>query len=302
MQRKKMLIAVAIVASLLIGSVSAYLLTYYGYIQTTATVGQLVLLDGHDYSIPATHTLSAYGGDEFCFAHWLKNQGHVDVNINQVTYGADGIAVEFYKPVKLELTTSDFKYKYDQTLFDAYAAVFWNGGNVVWEVAIDESDISGHWSTGVQVMIADASNPKFILGWSPGESTTSPIYKEWTGTGWGTPTTVLPDGMSVNGSYNEVRYKIEIPVKYLGGCGATFRWAINIEASWPGSTGSHYAQYPKDWVRWTATGTASFTIGTSISFPYKLKAGERLDFIICYKFPLLIGPGEYIITTYFKPS
>jgi hypothetical protein len=302
MQRKKMLIAVAIVASLLIGSVSAYLLTYYGYIQTTATVGQLVLLDGHDYSTPATHTLSAYGGDEFCFAHWLKNQGHVDVNINQETDGADGIAVEFYKPVKLELTTSDFKYKDDKTLFGAYAAVSWNGGNVVWEVAIDENDIPKHWSTGVQVMIADVSNPKFILGWSPGESTTSPIYKEWTGNSWGTPTTVLPDGMSVNGSYNQVRYKIEIPVKYLGGCGATFYWAINIEATWPGSTGSHFAQYPKNWNRWTATNTASFTIGTPISFPYKLKAGERLDFIICYKFPLPIGPGTYTITTYFKPS
>ena len=295
------MLIVGLAIALMVGLVSAAVITYFGQVQMTATVKQAVLLDGKDYTqMPITESATVAGGECVCTHHWLESQTSVPVSLKfetDITYDG-GITVEYYKPVKLQLTDSDFKYKNDITAFDALVLMYWDGGKVVWEVGIDENDISGHWSTGVQVMIAGA----FILGWSPGESTTSPIYKPWTGTGWGTPTTTLPEGMSVNGTYNQVSYKIEIPVKYLGGCGATFNWAINIEASWPGYSGSHYAQYPKDWVRWTATNTATFHIGELITSPFTLAPYEKLDFIICYKFAVDIWPGEYTITTTVKPA
>jgi hypothetical protein len=101
--------------------------------------------------------------------------------------------------------------------------------------------------------VASADNgvvPIFLLGWAPGESTTYPTYKEYD-EGWGPATTTLPAGMSVSGNYNEEHYVIEIPESYLGGDGATFYWAINVEATWPAG---HYQQnFPADWGRWTGT-------------------------------------------------
>ena len=302
MQRKKMLIA-GLAIALMVGLVSAAVITYFGQVQMTATVKQAVLLDGKDYTqMPITESATVAGGECVCTHHWLESQTSVPVSLKfetDITYDG-GITVEYYKPVELQLTTSDFQYK--NPVFDVSVLVHWAGGKVIWEVGMDEDDISGHWSTGVQVMIADASEPKFTLGWSPGESTESPVYKPYISGGWGTATTTLPDGMSVNGTYNQVSYKIEIPVEYLGGCGATFNWAINIEASFPGYSGSQYAQYPKEWVRWTATSTATFQIGEPITSPFTLQPYESLDFIICYKFAVNIYPGTYTITTTVKPA
>ena len=105
------------------------------------------------------------------------------------------------------------------------------------------------------VVSADGVVPRFLLGWAPGDSTTDPIYKEYDG-GWGAATTTLPAGMSVSGNYNEEHYVIEIPNSYLGGDGATFYWAINVEATWsaPDPYPDHNQQnFPADWGRWTGT-------------------------------------------------
>ena len=303
MQRKKMLIA-GLAIALMVGLVSASVITYFGQVKMTATVTQAVLLDGKDYTeMPIEETATVAGGEFFLRPHWLKSQTSVPVSLKfetDITYDG-GITVEYYKPVKLHLTKEDFS----SPVFGVNVLVYWAGGNVVWEVGINESDIAGHWSTGVQVMIANASEPKFTLGWSPGISTTAPAYKPYnSGVGWGTGTTTLPEGMSVNGTYNQVSYKIEIPVKYLGGCGATFNWAINVEASFAGPQGSkNYQQnYPKDWVRWTATNTTTFHIGEPITSPFTLQPYETLDFIICYKFAVDIYPGTYTIYSTVKPA
>jgi len=92
--------------------------------------------------------------------------------------------------------------------------------------------------------------PVFLLGWSPGENTTYPIYKDYDD-GWGAPTTLLPPGMSVSGNFNEEDYVIEIPNSYLSGSGATFYWAINVEATYP--AGHPQQNFPADWGRWTGT-------------------------------------------------
>jgi hypothetical protein len=96
--------------------------------------------------------------------------------------------------------------------------------------------------------------PIFLLGWDP-TIPTAPTYKEYDD-GWGPASTTLPAGMSVSGNYNEEHYVIEIPESYLGGDGATFYWAINVEATWsaPDPYPDHNQQnFPADWVRWTGT-------------------------------------------------
>ena len=62
---------------------SAGLLSYYGKIETTATVSQSVLLDGKDYTTPATHAqLTAIGGCCEYRLHELENQGCLDASIH----------------------------------------------------------------------------------------------------------------------------------------------------------------------------------------------------------------------------
>ena len=107
--------------------------------------------------------------------------------------------------------------------------------------------------------VAGADNgvvPRFLLGWDP-TVPTDPIYKVYDEeTGWGGASTTLPAGMSVSGNYNEEHYVIEIPNSYLGGDGATFYWAINVEATWsaPDPYPDHNQQnFPADWGRWTGT-------------------------------------------------
>ncbi|MFH1257227.1 MAG: hypothetical protein V1494_08130 [Candidatus Diapherotrites archaeon] len=130
------------------------------------------------------------------------------------------------------------------------------GDSIKWTFDFDEEDISGHTSTGAQVIIANDSVPLFTLGWSPGESTSAPVYKPYSG-GWGAATTVLPAGMSVSGNYNETYYEIVIPKDALGGC--PYYWAINGEATAPqalGTSSSVQENYPANWGRWTATNAA----------------------------------------------
>ena len=94
--------------------------------------------------------------------------------------------------------------------------------------------------------------PRFLLGWDP-TIQTDPIYREYDD-GWGGESTTLPAGMSVSGNFNEVYYEIVIPNSYLGGNGATFYWAINVEADWDSTSGSQMHHFPYGWVRWTGTG------------------------------------------------
>lgn len=74
MNKKKTLIAVLAIA-LLVGLVSAGLLSYYGRIVTTANIGQSVLLDGKDITgMPIAETIEAFGGCRYCYKHTLNNR------------------------------------------------------------------------------------------------------------------------------------------------------------------------------------------------------------------------------------
>jgi len=86
MQRKKLLIA-SLAIVLLVGIVSASLLTYYGRITGTVTVSQAVTLD--DKAWPAsdiTETVSGAAGSSILGAgHWLRNQADKRILVNLET-------------------------------------------------------------------------------------------------------------------------------------------------------------------------------------------------------------------------
>ena len=129
-------------------------------------------------------------------------------------------------------------------------------GVIRWEFDFDGEDMPSHTSTGAQVIITNETKPLFTLGWSPGENTEAPTYKEYN-SGWGSATTELPEGMYVSGDYNEESYTIEIDENLLE---CPWKWAINVEATDPetfGHSSSEQQNYPSDWNRLTATNTAS---------------------------------------------
>jgi hypothetical protein len=296
MQRKKMFIA-GLAIALLIGVVGAWTISYFGQIQMTANVKQAVLLDGKDITeMPITDSLDAAGGEIVCKFHWLESQTSVPVNlalVTDITYDG-GITVEYYKFGELTLGASDFAYRDPAVEYVSEVVVSRGEGCVAWTIDLNGSLISRHWSTGAQLLIA---TPEVIytFGISPGAAS-QPVYKEYKNGAWSSPLPV-PEGMEASSNVNDEHFMLKIPLKYL--CGA--KWAINIEASWPGHSGSWYAQYPKDWGRWGSPTVGVADLLTPIESPFTLAPGERLDFIICYKFAVNIYPGTYTITTTVKP-
>jgi hypothetical protein len=283
--------------ALLIGIVSAYTISYFGQIQTTAKVKQAVLLDGKDITeMPIPESFEVAGGETVCTVHSLESQTSVPVNlalVTDITYDG-GITVEYYKVGELTLGASDFAYRDPAVEYVSKVVVSRGEGCAVWTIDLDGSLISGHWSTGAQLLIA---TPEVIytFGISPGAAS-QPVYKEYIDGTWVQKN--VPEGMTAIGAVNVEHFEFKIPLKYL--CCA--KWAINIEASWAGHSGSYYAQYPEGWGRWSNPTEGVADLLTPIGSQFTLAPGERLDFIICYKFAVNIYPGTYTITTTVEPQ
>ena len=159
-----------------------------------------------------------------------------------------------YCTEKLQLTGPWYEDEFyaSDYAFDVELSKSCDEDSVTWIIQLGDLG-PAHTSTGVQVVVGTEIEPLFTLGWSPGESTTDPVYKPYSG-GWGAATTTLPPGMMVSGNYNEDYYEITVPKMYLGG--DCFYWAVNTEATSPGyfpDSSSHQMNFPSDWVRWTAT-------------------------------------------------
>ncbi|MDH5634234.1 MAG: hypothetical protein OEY30_00255 [Candidatus Bathyarchaeota archaeon] len=83
--KKKVLIAVLAVTLLLIGAVSAAVITYFGKVKVTTTVSQAVLLDDHSYPYVIEEVASVAGGESFWRYHWLTSLTTVPVALDFVT-------------------------------------------------------------------------------------------------------------------------------------------------------------------------------------------------------------------------
>jgi len=295
-KKKAALSALVLIA--MIATASAAILEYYGQIQTTVNVKQAVLLDGKDYTeMPITETVNVAGGESFCRYHWLKSQTSVPVTLTietNIEPNPDGVTVEYCKCGELLLGSLDFNYRDPDVKYVKGVKLSITEGVAIWIIDLNGSLISGHWSTGAQLLVKTPSKT-YTFGISPG-APSQPVYKEFVHGAWSSPLPV-PSGMEAVGTVNDEHFELKIPLDYL--CEA--KWSINIEASWAGHSGSYWARYPMTWSGWY-----DFTNLTSLpleplTIPFALEAGERLDFVICYKFNLL-AVGTYTIISTVKPS
>lgn len=102
---RRMMATIAIIVSCFVITASAGLLTYYGKVETTATVSQSVLLDGLDYTVAATDAIAVIAGNTEYTKHTIRNDASVEAPIEFVMTGT-GNEVNMYFYL-LELQTKN---------------------------------------------------------------------------------------------------------------------------------------------------------------------------------------------------
>jgi hypothetical protein len=327
-----MLIAVFAIA-LLIGTVSAAVLTYYGRIETSVTVGQSVLLDGKNIGeMPIYDTIDAVGGDKVGRCHWLENQANVPVDVELVSWGAPGgVTVVYHKPLgyswsgKTVHTGGAKPYEVDIKVVDGDCKVTWT---FVFPI---EGDL-GNGNMGVALIIAtdgtgkgpafqihnnDGTDSKYAWGtwlFSPWGPT---IGDGWYGWHSGTLNKPVADLNWVNATGD--RYKDGKPddptpnptgefTVTIAKCmlGDEFHWAV-----WTGVGGffdiAGYSAYPVGF-NWAdpivndETNYAKATIMEPLAATITLLPFQRIDIVMCYEFDKAIAPGTFTIYTEVRPA
>ena len=299
MRHKKLIIAVLALA-LLIGTASAGILTYYGRIVTTATVSQSVLLDGNDYTTPVEDAFTAYGGYCVCREHWLENQGSASVTVDvehkvngEVNVPAEtGIDIKLLEPVHEE---------YDTTGEDVVAIIVkeWSCCTATWTVDITSvNEPHGVYGIGLAISL-DYISPTFQVwyaehGPAHDDQDIGWYYAEYDA-GWGPAIPIAEiDWVIVNiREPGDQHFEISIDCAHLGGCGATYWWAMQLRTNLMTWLGVY------DWGEDVA-GFMENHVGMIIAPPIVLGPGETFDFDICYEFDPLIAPGTYTIVTVFS--
>jgi hypothetical protein len=335
-----MLIAVLAIA-LLIGTVSATLLTYYGRIETSATVGQSVLLDDKDINgMPITETISAVGGDKVGRCHWLRNRASVPVTVQLVSWGGEGygyyeypegVTVTYHKPLgyswsgKTVHTGGAKPYEVDIKVVDGDCKVTWTFDFPI------EGDL-GNGNMGVALVIATdgtGKGPAFQIHNNDGTDSNYAwgtwLVSPWGPTiddgwfGWHSGTLNKPvaelDWVSATGD----RYKdgkLDDPTPNPTGTftitiakcmlGDEFHWAV-----WTGVGGffniAGNSAYPAafDWTNPIVNDEVNYakaTIMQPLAATITLLPFQRIDIVICYKFDKAIAPGTFTIYTEVRPA
>jgi len=295
---KKILIA-GLAISLLIGAASAALLTYYGRIETSATVGQSVLLDDKDIAgMPILETISAFGGDKVCMYHWLRNRANVPVPVNLVSWGApDGATVKYYT-MGTSTTWHVPADLGDANTFndvEAYITKTDKAASVEFKVQIVPD--SAHYGMGIaistsrstigfQVWYREYAEPK---GW---------YYQKYPWTSTVSELAASGTGITATADYLGKVFTVDIPIELLGGCGAEYYFAIQFRTLLLGT-------YPAGLNLWAQTDASIFAgaiVGTIPTMPITLESGEVLPFYICYEFDVAIAPGAFTVYTEVRPA
>jgi len=295
MQRKKMLIAVLAIA-LLVGAVSAGILTYYGRIESDVTVSQSVFLDDKSYTPPIEEDFGAVGGDVICKYHWLRNTASVPVAVNLVSWGApEGVTVKYYTmgtSTKWHITPSGGDYdkvEADVTKTD-------KAGSVEFKVEIVSDNPAGH-TYGMGIAIStDISTIGFQVFYQEWQTPYVWYYQAYP---WTSELHDLPYlGITATGDRDHKVFTVDIPIGLLGGCGAKYYYAIQFRTNLIGT----YPQGLNLWAQTTAGYFASATVGTIPAMPITLEPGQVLPFYICYEFDKAIAPETFTIYTEVRPA
>jgi hypothetical protein len=293
-----MLIAVLAMA-LLVGVVSAAVISYFGQVQMTATVKQAIRLDGQDYTPPITQTADVSGGESFCRYHWLTSQTSVPVNLKFETWGPDmgGITVKYYA-MGTSTTWHIAPSGGDFDKVEAYVTKTDKAGSVEFKVEIVSDNPAGH-TYGMGIAIStDRNTIDFQVFYKEWEQTYGWYYQKYP---WTSSVVSLGDsgtGITATGDREHKVFTVDIPIGLLGGCGAQYYYAIQFRTNLIGT----YPQGLNLWAQTDASRFAPAVVGTEITGSFTLTPGQVLPFYICYKFDPLIEAGTYDIYSTVKPA
>ena len=264
---RKMMIATAIVVGCFVITASAALLSYYGKVETTATVSQSVLLDGNDYTVPQTHTFDTAGGCYECFEHTLENQGCSEAPINIVTTGlVGGITTEYYKFVE---------YSYECTFPQGlHVLVKEDGDWLVWNYTFAESPthtpkmtVAIDYPNGYCITtFDDGSHDGWYYAPDGGSEVRFADYSGGTHSDWA-ETSVVDNVMTV-----------KIKKDHLGD---SFEWH-----GFGNYNGNGVWVNPTETGNWDAS-LYQVNFWSILSSPFTLPSGESWDIKICYNLSLI---------------
>jgi len=301
---------------LMVGIVSAAVISYFGQVQMTATVNQAVLLDGQDITeMPIEQTATVSGGESFYRHHWLQSQTSVPVELQFATAFSPLLTDDEIKVTYRYYVLEKFTPTIDGQFDDGYTLV-----------ATDEASEMGNLPIKVYVACDENYMYWFFEAINPtteeeGIGDTNILWNEWIeekdtylivylqetvydyeGIWTNTPMT---DAELARHTYTKDGVEIcdtleaKIPRSYADFLG----WVYDVSSkagmgdrntSW-GTV--HYGDIePSDWLDCPCK-----ECGEPLTLPLTLEPYERVDFCICYEFALNIKPGTYTITTKVEP-
>jgi len=320
-----MLIA-GLAIALMVGLVSASVITYFGQVKMTATVTQAVLLDGKDYTeMPIEETATVAGGEFFLRPHWLKSQTSVPVGLEFETAiypDSAGVTVSYLKSKGYKVTVETVEY--DATTYYPIAVTVEDVGDwIQWTFnffAYNSTPMQGggHFA-GAVIVSFDGVKPAFQIHDNDGACAAFPwgtwLYSPYdlTGGGWyGWHTSEAAWNTEVTGIWwieatgardfsanPEGRFIVKIHKTMLD---ATFYWAVYANQFGFYAPNNGYSCYPAGFLWGTHEVFQTATIFEEIISSFTLYPGELLDFYIKYKFALTIYPGTYTIYSTVKPA
>jgi len=301
---------------------TAGLLAYYGKVETTANVGQSVVLsdDGGDnwrnYNEPISYQFDGMGGDCEIVDYLIKNrasvEAEIDITTSYNTYGKGtaGVDVTYYKYAG---------YSYDGTIQlkdtgELEITVEEDENWVIWTFDYPVEDWTGNGIISTNVIIASDDGIEYQIhnndgvdsGFAFGEWLYSEYDDGWhTGTGgnnqevdgiWWIQASGERDAQGTDGILQIKIHKSQL--------GETFYWASipNVGSGW---NEGNYGFYPTpSGFTWSDTDNTSCheaNFWEELTTPFTLQPGEELPFRIKYCFAINIMPGQYDITSTFVP-
>lgn len=312
--KKKALIAVLAIP-LLVGIVSAAVISYFGQVKLTATVTQAILLDGKDYTeMPIEETATVVGGESFYRYHWLKSHASVPVTIEfETTYSPALADAEIVTTYTTTITESS---SYDDYYDDKRIMVLKQIGDMT---------VSEFLALPLEYTVNVISSPLYapnICFWMTNGVVTY-VVEAW-GKGPEIPWTAGLQTVTIQQLFDGTKgYEVTVDTDY-GQANRISSVRPGTYGPWPEATG--IAEFIDDYGTWTVltaevraqAGAAGGQVlrpiqfkaaGETIDIPdlavfdtLTLQPGEMLPFYICYSFDLLIKPGTYTIYTTVKPT
>ena len=282
---------IAILAIVLASTlVSAYLLPYFGQVQTTANVEQAVVIseDGitwNSYDTPVTHTIPepAPGGETFCYEQWIWNRASILVDVTFETNIYEGITTTYYKQVETPYSYSKNIAGLSVTVEDTGDWLLWTYTYAAAPTHTPKMTVSINYPNGFAITTFDDGHDGWYYAPDVGSEVYLGVYSGYDGTTSGyewVQTTAVGNVLTVKILKSEL--------------GDSFHWHGygNLDGTgiWinAGETGSGYGTPPFE---------VTLKSWQPLTSPFTMQSDEKLLFRICYAFDLHIGPGSYVLTT-----